>query len=306
MKKVLLIWIIFFNFIFAQELITPLKVVYDYDIKKARLGKALFFEKRLSRDNSVSCATCHNLDQSGDDNKKFSIGIENKKGNINAPTVLNSRFNFVQFWNGRAKDLKEQAKDPIHNPIEMDSNFEEIIKKLSQDNFYKNSFEEIYGKIDEDSILDAIVEFEKALVTPNSRFDRYLLGEKDILSFEEKEGFRLFKSLGCISCHNGINIGGNLFQKMGVIKEYKTLSGNLGRYSIAKDPEDKYYFKVPSLRNIDLTAPYFHDAREFNLKNAIKVMVDYQVGLEVPESDLAKIEAFLKTLTGDKPPIMVN
>ena len=158
--------------------------------------------------------------------------------------------------------------------------------------------------MDEASIIDAIVEFEKALVTPNSKFDKYLLGNEDILSSDEKEGFTLFKDLGCISCHNGVNIGGNLFQKMGIVKEYKTSNNNLGRYNVTKEISDKYYFKVPSLRNIEYTAPYLHDGSEYSLKNVIRIMLDYQVGFDISNDEIKKIELFLKTLSGETPAIM--
>lgn len=304
MKFTFLILIIFFNWTSAKELISPIQVLTDYDKYKAELGKKLFHDTRLSKDNTISCASCHNLDSGGDDDRKLSIGVNNKVGNVNAPTVFNARFNFAQFWDGRASDLKEQATGPIHNPVEMDSNFKEIIKKIKDDKYYQISFQKYYGRISEKAIVDAIVEFEKALFTPNSKFDKYLLGEKNILNKDEIEGYHLFKNLGCISCHNGINIGGNLYQKMGVMKEYKSENTNLGRYNITQKEDDKYYFKVPTLRNIALTSPYFHDARESELKDAIKVMVEYQVGLELSDKEINKIELFLKTLTGEKPPFL--
>lgn len=187
MNNKLIIFIFFLTTLYSKELITPLHVMYDYDIDKAQIGKALFHDTRLSKNNTISCSSCHDLKNGGDDNRKFSIGVDNRVGNINSPSVLNSRFNFVQFWDGRAKDLKEQASGPIHNPVEMDSNFNEIIKKLEKDEYYISKFNKYYGKLDADSIIDAIIEFEKALVTPNSRFDRYLMGEENILTKDEKE-----------------------------------------------------------------------------------------------------------------------
>ncbi len=304
MKFLCILLIFIFTNLFSKELITPLHVIYDYDTKKAQLGRVLFHDKRLSKDNAISCASCHDLANGGDDNRKFSLGVGGEIGSINSPTVLNSRFNFVQFWDGRAKDLKEQVLGPIHNLVEMNTNFNDIVNKLKQDIFYVESFKENYGKLDEDSIIDAIVEFEKALVTPNSKFDKYLLGNEDILSSDEKEGFTLFKDLGCISCHNGVNIGGNLFQKMGIVKEYKTSNNNLGRYNVTKEISDKYYFKVPSLRNIEHTAPYLHDGSEYSLKNVIRIMLDYQVGFDISNDEIKKIELFLKTLSGETPAIM--
>lgn len=291
--------------VFANEIITPLPTQNDYNIEKAKLGKLLFHDKRLSKDNTISCASCHITEEGGDDNKKLSIGINNLIGPVNTPTVLNSRFNFVQFWDGRSENLKEQVSGPIHNPIEMNSNFEEIIKKLSNDNFYNSKFKEIYNSsIIEENIVNAIVEYEKALVTPNSKFDKYLNGDLNILTEEEKIGFELFKDFGCISCHNGVNIGGNLFQKVGIIKQYfPEEKQHLGRYNITQNPEDKFYFKVPTLRNIELTAPYLHDGSANNLRSVIEVMLKYQIGTIYNEQDIKYIEKFLLTLTGENPKI---
>lgn len=292
--------------ILANEIITPLpNDIHDYELNKALLGKALFEDKRLSKDNTISCSSCHNTKEGGDDNKKLSIGINNSIGLVNTPTVLNSRFNFVQFWDGRSASLKEQAIGPIHNPIEMNSNFEEIIKKLSNDNFYNTKFKEIFNSsITEENIINAIVEYEKALITPNSRFDKYLNGDLNILTEEEKKGFELFKDFGCISCHNGVNIGGNLFQKVGIIEQYfPEEKQHLGRYNITQNPEDKFYFKVPTLRNIELTAPYLHDGSANDLKSVINIMLKYQIGTIYNEQDIEYLEKFLLTLTGENPKI---
>lgn len=291
--------------IFANEIITPLPTVSDYDVEKAKLGKSLFHDKRFSKDNTISCASCHDVNQGGVDNKKVSIGINNSIGSVNTPTVFNSRFNFVQFWDGRSENLKEQVSGPIHNPIEMDSSFEEIIKKLSNDTFYISKFKEIYNSsINEENIINAIVEYEKALITPNSKFDKYLNGDLNILTQDEKKGFELFKDFGCVSCHNGVNIGGNLFQKVGIIEQYfSEEKQHLGRYNITKSDEDKFYFKVPSLRNIELTAPYLHDGSVQDLKTVISVMLKYQIGAIYSENDIKYIEKFLLTLTGENPKI---
>lgn len=292
--------------IIANEIITPLpKEVHDYELNKALLGKALFEDKRLSQDNTISCSSCHNTKEGGDDNRKLPIGINNAIGLVNTPTVLNSRFNFVQFWDGRSATLKEQASGPIHNPIEMNSNFKEIIIKLSNDSFYVSKFKEIYNSsIKEEHIINAIVEYEKALITPNSKFDKYLNDDKNILTYEEKKGFELFKEFGCISCHNGVNIGGNLFQKVGIMEQYfPEEKQHFGRYNITQNPEDKFYFKVPSLRNVELTAPYLHDGSANDLKSVIDVMLKYQIGTIYNEQDIKYIEKFLLTLTGENPKI---
>lgn len=305
--KIIILAILFCAYTHAAELIKPIDENIKINIPKALLGKKLFFEKRLSKDNTTSCASCHNILEGGDDNLRVSVGIQGKEGTLNAPTVLNARYNFVQFWDGRAKDLEEQALGPIHNPIEMGSSMAEVVAKLQKDLEYVIAFKKIYNdSIGAQNILDAIVEFEKALTTPNSKFDRYLRGESDILSKSEKEGYELFKSYGCISCHNGINIGGNLFQKMGILKEHNYKNDKyLGRYNVTKNEEDKYYFKVPTLRNVSKTAPYFHNGGATTLKGAISEMMEYQLGVKAKDENIEKILLFLKTLEGENPKIMV-
>lgn len=278
-----------------SSMITPIPEKIDVYLKKANLGEKLFNDKMLSKDETISCASCHILNEGGDDNKSVSQGIDNKLGDINSPTVLNSVFNFRQFWNGRAKDLKEQALGPIENPIEMGNTFELLIPRLNNSP-YKELFDEIYKDgITKDNIVDAIAEFEKTLITPNSDFDRYLKGDANSITKIQKEGYELFKDKGCISCHHGINIGGNLYSKFGVIIDIKT--NNLGRYDITKKEKDKYYFKVPTLRNIEHTAPYFHDARTYSLHEAVKIMSLYQLGRPIKNDEINKIVEFLKSLS---------
>lgn len=283
----------------SKELITPIPLENSFDMKKAVLGKKLFSDTRLSKDDTISCATCHILDEGGDDNLAVSFGIDGQTGTRNAPTVLNSKFNLAQFWDGRAKNLEEQAAGPIHNPIEMNSNFDEVIKKLKKDKKYVLLFEAIYEDgITGKNITNAIAEYENTLLTPNSKFDKYLRGDKKALSQDELKGYTLFKEYGCISCHNGVNIGGNLMQKLGVIEQYKTK--DLGKYEVTKKIEDMYYFKVPSLRNINLTPPYFHDGLTPTLKDAVTKMSYYQVGYNLSEQEIDYIVQFLHTLTGDQ------
>jgi len=298
MKK-LILFSLFTLLLFSKELITPIPLKIEYDVKKAFLGKKLFSETKLSQDNTISCASCHILEEGGDDNLPVSFGINAQKGTRNSPTILNSKFNTVQFWDGRAQDLEEQAHGPIHNPVEMNSNFSEIIPKLQQDIQYKKLFKDIYTDgITGENILNAIAEYEKTLITPHSRFDQYLRGNKSALSVEEINGFKLFKEYGCISCHNGVNIGGNLMQKMGILEKFKT--NDFGLYNVTKKEEDKYYFKVPSLRNIQLTSPYFHDGLTSTLTEAVKKMSFYQVGYELSEKEISDIVKFLETLTGEQ------
>ncbi len=285
--------------------IHPLPLDFKYNHQKALLGKQLFHDTRLSKDDTISCSTCHLLESGGDDNIQYSFGINGQQGDINSPTVFNSRYSISQFWDGRSKDLKAQSSEPIHNPIEMGSNMDEVLSKLSKDKSYVLQFKDIFKDgLTKDNILNAIVEFEKALVTPNSRFDKYLRGDKTVLSKEEIEGYELFKENGCISCHNGINIGGNLYQKIGIMETYIDKKNTLGRYNVTKNDNDKYFFKVPTLRNIELTAPYLHDGSQENLKSIVEFMMMYQLGTIPDKNEIDKISLFLKTLTGDTPKIL--
>lgn len=307
MKKIFLPLLFLLSLMYSKELITPIPIDHEINLKKANLGKKLFFEKKLSNDNTVSCASCHIIEDGGDDNKQYSTGIDKKIGGINAPTVLNSWFNFVQFWDGRAESLHEQAKGPITNPIEMNSNFNDVINKLQNIPLYQKSFQLIFEDgITQENIVDSIAEFEKQLTTPNSRFDLFLKGKQDALSTKEQQGYKLFKSSGCISCHNGVNIGGNLYQKMGIMKKYEVENMNLGKYNITKKHSDKYYYKVPSLRNINLTAPYLHTGKAKDLDSAVKVMFEYQLGMNAKDEEIDKIVAFLKTLSGEIPKFADN
>jgi len=286
-------------FLFANEPIIPIPLKIDINIKKADLGKELFFDTSLSRTNTISCSSCHLLDKGGVDNRKLSIGVDGIIGNINTPTVFNSRYNFVQFWNGKAKDLKEQIYGPITNPLEMDMNLEELIEKLKKTSYLKK-FNNIYKDgITKDNLADAIAEYEKSLITPNAPFDKYLRGDENAISKEAKNGYRIFKEQGCIACHHGINIGGNLYARFGVLRKTEDLKSNLkGRFEVTNDKRDEYFFKVPSLRNIELTYPYLHDGRIDNLEDAVKLMSNYQLGRTLTQEEIDDIVEFLKSLTG--------
>lgn len=284
-----------------NNMFTPVDIPKDLNTKKVLLGKALFTDKSLSIDGTISCASCHDGINFGVDNAKTSTGIKNQKGAINAPTTFNARFHFAQFHDGRAKDLKEQAKGPMTNPIEMGNNEKNIIQAVSKNNYYKFYFGNLYKDgITIDNIADAIAEFEKALVSP-SRFDDYLKGDIKALRDIEIAGLELFKSYGCVACHNGINIGGNLFAKLGVSKEYK--GSSLGRYNVTKDEADKNHFRVPTLRNINWTAPYLHDGTIKELDKCIEFMGEYQLGIKLPKEDIRKIESYLHSLTGKVPDV---
>jgi len=291
--------------LFSQELITPIPLDIKYDKEKVLLGKKLFFDPRLSKDNSISCASCHMLDAGGDDNLSFSVGINGRVGGINAPTVYNSVFNIAQFWDGRAKDLQEQAHGPVENPIEMGESFDNVIKKLQKDIPLSQEFRKIYKEgITSKNITDAIAHFETTLITPNAPFDKYLRGDKNAINEDAKKGYEHFVEYGCVSCHNGINIGGNLFQKIGLIKEFKTSVKSLGKFDVTGNKSDMNYFKVPTLRNISKTAPYFHDGSVYDLKSAVEVMLNVQLGIVAPSEDVSQIVKFLNTLDGEVPDIV--
>ncbi len=295
----LFVFLLLFNTLCYAEPITPIPQTVEVNKQKVELGKKLFFDTILSADDTISCATCHDLQNGGDDGLKFSFGIEGKEGDINSPTVYNAVYNFRQFWNGSAKDLAHQTWGPIENPVEMGNTFKELVATLNQ-TFYKKEFSDIYSDgVTKDNIGDAIAEFEKTLITPNAPFDKYLRGDKSAISQKQKDGYELFKTKGCIACHHGINVGGNLYNKFGVMKEVK--SKRLGRYEVTKNEADKYYFKVPSLRNIALTAPYLHDGRYDKLEEVVKFMARYQLGRTVSQDEVDKIVSFLNSLSGEIP-----
>jgi len=292
-----------FSSIRADDLIRPIPLHTVVLSQKEVLGKELFMDPRLSKDNTVACVSCHNLSYGGADSEPVSTGVGGKKGQINSPTVFNAVNSLSQFWDGRAKDLKAQASGPMMNPIEMANTPENIVKTLSKIPRYQKLFKEVYPQqgISVDTIADAIAAYEKRLITPNARFDRYLRGDVRALNPQEKEGFNLFKNYGCISCHNGINIGGNMYQRFGVFLQYKDRYDTMGRFNVTGKAEDKYYFKVPSLRNIEKTAPYFHDGSAKTMEEAVQKMGYYQLGRNLSREDIKKITAFLRTLTGELP-----
>ncbi len=292
----------------SQEFITPIPVEVTVDEDKVSLGKKLFFDKRLSSDNQVSCASCHDLKSSfGADGKQFSDGVNGAKGTRNSPTVFNANYNFKQFWDGRAHDLAEQALEPVVNPVEMAmGDWGDVVEKLKKDSQYPRQFKSVFGKeIDEVSIVEAIAEYEKTLITPNSPFDQFLRGDESAISIKQKKGYELFKAYGCVSCHQGKNVGGNMFQKFGVLKDINlqqgSLNEDLGRYEVTKNEWDKRVFKVPSLRLAVKTAPYFHNGSVKTIEEAVDIMIEFQLGRTVPEEDRSSIIAFLESLVGEIP-----
>lgn len=274
---------------------------------KIALGARLFADKRLSKNRQVACTSCHDFANGGDDGLPKSLGVGGVMG-TNAPTVFNSGLNFVQFWDGRKSSLEEQAEAAMLSPVAMGANWDDVLKALGEDAAYAKAFGEEYPRgLRKESVLDALAVFEQSLVTPNSRFDKYLRGDHAALSAREREGYGKFKSYGCIACHQGMNVGGNMFQTMGVMGDYFKDRGlaeakaDLGRFNATNIEADKHVFRVPSLRNVALTAPYFHDGSAPTLKDAVRTMAKYQLGRRLPEEDLSLIVEFLGTLNGELP-----
>lgn len=295
----------------GSEPISPIQPNTGLNSDKVSLGRNLFHDPRLSSDISISCASCHDLSAGGADKSSISFGVNHAAGSINTPTVYNSRLNFVQFWNGRAQNLNEQVDGPVHNPVEMNSNWPEIINRLNQDNNLKAQFNATYPDgISIENIHDALTQFESSLNTLNAPFDRWLKGDSGALSDEQVQGYRLFKSYGCISCHQGTNVGGNMYAYFGAVKDISVyfqdrgtpvIETDLGRYTETNDPLDRYLFKVPSLRLASRTAPYFHDGSVAELADAIKIMGRFQLGREIPDEHISAIQAFIISLAGEHP-----
>lgn len=285
------------------EPIQPIAAALAGNPPMIELGKKLYFDPRLSKSGFISCNSCHNLSMGGSDNLTSSIGHNWQKGPINAPTVLNSSMNVAQFWDGRARDLKEQAGGPIANPGEMAFTHELAVGVIESIPQYVDEFEAVFGtrKVDIDQVTRAIAAFEETLVTPNSRFDKWLRGDGAALNAAEIEGYGLFKSSGCIACHNGPAAGGTSFRKMGLVEPYRTNNPAEGRVAVTGRDADRFNFKVPTIRNVELTYPYFHDGAARTLTEAVEVMGRVQLGRRYSEDENAKIVAFLKTLSGDQP-----
>ncbi|GAB1391855.1 hypothetical protein MASR1M60_00180 [Rhodocyclaceae bacterium] len=289
----------------GQGVFRPLPPPPALSPEKVALGERLFFDKRLSQDNSIACASCHDFARGGSDRMRVALGIGQQPGPINTPTVFNAALNFVQFWDGRAATLEEQAAGPVHNPLEMGSSWSEVIAKLRADKDYLQRFSTLYPQrgITGETIVDAIATYERTLITPNSRFDRFLQGDSSALNAIEQSGYRRFLDYGCASCHQGVLLGGNMYQRFGVMGDYfagrTTTMADLGRFNVTGRDEDRHAFKVPSLRNIAVTPPYFHDGSALSLEEAIIVMGRFQLGRELSGPDVAAISAFLHTLTGE-------
>ena len=272
---------------------------------KIELGKMLWFDPRLSLSGKVSCNTCHDLSTNGADTKPLSIGYAGRKGTVNSPTVFNAEKQIAQFWDGRAKTLAEQATGPITNPLEMAMTpelAEGVIRSIPG---YRPYFEKAFGSKNPtfSDIAEALAAFETTLTTPNAPFERYLKGDKNALTQQQIDGLKLFRRSGCIRCHSGNLLGGTSFQKVGSVRPYVTDNSSKGRMDVSGKPWDEMMFKVPTLLNVERTAPYFHDGAVKTLPDAVKKMADIQLDMNLSEKQVEKIVAFLESLNGELPKI---
>jgi cytochrome c peroxidase len=290
---------------FGEEPITPLPPPAGLDAGKVRLGERLFHDARLSQGGVLACASCHLLAEGGDDNRARSPGVDGELLNFNAPTVFNAALSFRLNWRGNFRTLEEQIEAVLLDPHLMNTTWDELLHKLRGDEAYREDFSAVYGDVPEPAyVLDALAAFERSLLTPGARFDRYLRGERDVLGAKEEHGYELFKAYGCVACHQGVNVGGNLFQKFGIFydpfSERNAVSeADLGRLAITGKEVDRHVFRVPSLRNVGVTAPYFHDGSAASLEEAVEAMARSQLGRSVTEQEVSSIAAFLRTLTGE-------
>lgn len=272
---------------------------------KIELGKMLWFDPRLSLSGKVSCNTCHDLSTNGADTKPLSIGYAGRKGTVNSPTVFNAEKQIAQFWDGRAKTLAEQATGPITNPLEMAMTPELAEGAIRSIPGYRPYFEKAFGSKNPtfSEIAEALAAFETTLTTPNAPFERYLKGDKNALTQQQIDGLKLFRRSGCIRCHSGNLLGGTSFQKVGSIRPYVTDNSSKGRMDVSGKPWDEMMFKVPTLLNVERTAPYFHDGAVKTLPDAVKKMADIQLDMNLSEKQVEEIVAFLESLNGELPKI---
>ena len=283
--------------------ITPLPAMRALDPAKVALGEQLFHDPILSRDNTVACVNCHDLGSAGDDGRPRSIGVDGAQGTRNAPTVFNAALHFSQFWDGRAPTLEDQVAGPIHNPVEMASNWADVLERLGARPDYVSAFSAHFPDgITASNVAEAIAEFERSLLTHDAPFDAYLRGDVNAISTDARRGYELFLALGCTSCHQGAAVGGNMYQRFGIMGDYLSNrpggSSDFGRYALTGREDDRHVFKVPSLRNVTLTAPYFHDGSIASLDEAIAIMARYQLGVAISDEDVRLLHAFLASLTG--------
>lgn len=289
----------------SHEPIQPLAAPAYLNGDKVALGERLFMDSRLGRDGDMACASCHFLHEHGADHEPRALGRGGERLDFNTPTVFNSGFNYRQFWDGRAGSLEEQIDFVVAGEKEFATTWPAIVTRLEQDRDYRRDFRRLYEDgITAANVRDAIATFERSLVTVDAPFDRYLQGDERAIGAQARRGYRLFKEYGCSACHQGRNVGGNLFVKFGVFKDIlatrpQPRRADLGRFNVTGKAEDRHVFRVPSLRLAVLTAPYFHDGSVGTLAEAIRIMAEYQLGRSIPEDDVAAIEAFLTTLVGE-------
>jgi cytochrome c peroxidase len=288
----------------GEEPITPVPREASFDPDKVRLGEMLFRDVRMSHGGVLSCASCHVLAEGGDDNRALSPGSDGKLLNFNAPTVFNAALSFRLNWRGNFRTLEEQNEAVLLNPQIMNITWEELLAKLRADQAYRGAFATLYGSDPAPAlVLDALATFQRSLTTPDARFDRHLRGEREAITPQEERGYQLFKDYGCAACHQGVNVGGNLFQRFGIFRDPfaqgPIRTADLGRFTITDKPDDRFVFRVPSLRNVAVTAPYFHDGRAATLEQAIEEMARSQLGRVLTGQEIALIAGFLRTLTGE-------
>lgn len=285
--------------------ITPLPLTLDVDPDKVRLGEQLFHDVRLSRTNTLACSTCHQLAQGGDDGRPRARLADGALHPFNTPTLFNVAFNFRYQWTGAVRTLTEMTERVLLSPRVMNMSWPELLARLSNDSAYAAAFDTIYEhRLNRESVLDALTTYLQSLWTPNARFDRFLRGQSDALTAEEQKGYQLFKSYGCVACHQGVNVGGNVFQKFGIFpaaqdRQSPAPARHQGRFIVTGIDRDRYVFRVPSLRNVALTAPYFHDGRAPTLGRAVDVMARRQLGRLLTVDEVRLIVRFLHTLTGE-------
>lgn len=290
----------------SSSAILPLPPAPALDPQKVSLGRDLFTDRRLSKDDTVACSSCHDLAASGADNRQFSVGVGGAAGVMNSPTVFNAALHFAQFWDGRAATLEEQVSGPLHNRIEMATDWPSVIAKLGKDKALVRRFVEVYGQGPTDMlVIDAIATFERTLLTPDSPLDLYLRGDDKAIGPKATAGLRLFTELGCVGCHQGASLGGNLYQRFGIMAQPRPIregeKADLGRFNVTGKEEDRNVFKVPGLRNVALTAPYFHHGGAATLADAVAVMGQSQLGRTLTPDEVEAVVAFLNTLTGRQP-----
>lgn len=287
-----------------REPLSPLPEIKAADPRIVELGRQLFTSTLLSEDKTISCASCHHLSLNGADTKPLSNGVRDLPGTVNSPTVFNAVFNFRQFWDGRASSLEEQIDGPLQNPNEMGSTWSQVLQRLNADDHFRSQFLNVFNEsATAQNVKKAIADFERSLVTPNSKMDRYLKGDLNALSRDEKKGYETFKTLGCVSCHQGANVGGNMYQVFGVMGDFfrdrgSSTKADLGRFNVTGKSTDRHVFKVPSLRNVAVTPPYFHDGSVQTLEEAVRIMGKYQIGRDLTAKEIESLVLFLKTLTG--------